>query len=59
LPGLDRQVYRPAVVRAPDVSPVVAEAFAAARAPAGINPQMLMDGRQALPLDWNDQQLTL
>jgi hypothetical protein len=29
------------------------------RAPAGINLQMLMDGRLALPLDWKDQQLTL
>jgi hypothetical protein len=41
------------------VSPVVAEAVAAGRAPAGINLQMLMDGRLALPPDWKDQQLML
>ena len=41
------------------VSPRVAEEVAAGHAPAGINLQMLMDGRLALPLDWNDQQLIL
>lgn len=34
----------------------IAEAFAAGRAPAEVNLQKLMDGRQALPLDWKDQQ---
>jgi hypothetical protein len=41
------------------VSPMVAEAVAAGRAPAGINLQMLMDGRLALAPDWKDQQLLL
>ncbi len=41
------------------VSPMVAEAVAAGRAPVGINLQMLMDGRLALPPDWTDQQLML
>jgi hypothetical protein len=41
------------------VSPVVAEAVAAGRAPAGTNLQMLVDGRLALPSDWKDQQLML
>jgi len=36
---------------------MVAEAVAAGRAPAGINLQMLMDGRLALAPDWKDQQL--
>jgi hypothetical protein len=39
------------------VSPMVAEAVAAGRAPTGVNLQMLMDGRLALPPDWKDQQL--
>jgi hypothetical protein len=38
---------------------MVAEAVAAGRAPAGINLQILMDGRLALPPDWKDQQLLL
>jgi hypothetical protein len=41
------------------LSPMIAEAVAAGRAPAGINLQMLMDGRLALPPDWKDQQLML
>jgi hypothetical protein len=36
------------------VSRVVAEAVVGGRAPAGVNLQMLMDGRVTLPLDWND-----
>jgi hypothetical protein len=39
------------------VSPMVAEAVAAGRAPTGVKLQMLMDGRLALPPDWKDQQL--
>jgi hypothetical protein len=56
--GLPKR-YVTRLARLAFVSPVAAEAVAAGRAPAGINLQMLMDGRQALPLDWKDQQLTL
>jgi hypothetical protein len=41
------------------VSPMVVEAIAAGHAPAGINLQMLMDGRLVLTPDWKDQQLML
>jgi ParB-like chromosome segregation protein Spo0J len=41
------------------LSPMVAEAVAAGPALAGINLQMLVDGRLALPPDWKDQQLML
>jgi hypothetical protein len=53
--GLPKR-YVTRLTRLAFVSPAVAEAVAAGRAPAGINLQMLMDGRQALPLDWKDQQ---
>jgi len=56
--GLPKR-YVTRLARLAFVAPVVAEAVAAGRAPAGINLQMLMDGREALPLDWNDQQLNL
>jgi hypothetical protein len=38
---------------------MVVEAIAAGHAPAGINLQMLMDGRLVLTPDWKDQQLML
>jgi len=56
--GLPKR-YVTRLARLAFVSPVVAEAVAAGRASAVINLQMLMDGRQPLPLDWKDQQLTL
>ena len=56
--GLPKR-YVTRLARLAFVSPVVAEAVAAGRASAGINLQMLMDGRQALPLDWKEQQLAL
>jgi hypothetical protein len=43
--------YRPAVA--------FGRAQGLARAPAGINLRMLMDGRQALPLHWKEQQMIL
>ena len=36
---------------------MLAESVAAGRAPAGINLQMLMDGRLPLPPEWKDQEL--
>jgi len=56
--GLPKR-YVTRLTRLAFVSPMIAEAVAAGRAPAGINLQMLMDGRLALPLDWNDHQLML
>jgi hypothetical protein len=56
--GLPKR-YVTRLARLAFVSPVVAEAVAAGRAPAGINLQMLVDGRLALPPDWKDQQLML
>jgi site-specific DNA recombinase len=56
--GLPKR-YVTRMVRLAFVSPMITEAVAAGRAPAGINLQMLMDGRQALPPDWHDQQLIL
>jgi len=56
--GLPKR-YVTRLARLAFVSPAVAEAVAAGRASAVINLQMLMDGRQPLPLDWKDQQLTL
>ncbi len=56
--GLPKR-YVTRLARLAFVSPVIAEAIAARRAPAGINLQMLMDGRQVLPPDWKDQQLIL
>jgi site-specific DNA recombinase len=53
--GLPKR-YVARLVRLAFVSPVIAEAVAAGRAPAGINLQMFVDGRLALPLDWKDQQ---
>ena len=57
--GLLSKRYVTRLARLAFVSPVVAVAVAAGRAPAAINLQILMDGRQALPVDWKDQQLTL
>ena len=56
--GLPKR-YVTRLARLAFVSPMVAEAVAAGRAPAGINLQMLMDGRLALPPDWKDQQLMI
>jgi len=56
--GLPKR-YVARLARLAFASPVVAEAVAEGRAPTGINLQMLMDGRFALPLDWKDQQLML
>jgi ParB-like chromosome segregation protein Spo0J len=56
--GLPKR-YVTRLARLAFVSPVIAEAVAAGQTPAGINLQMVMDGRLALPLDWNDQQLSL
>jgi hypothetical protein len=56
--GLPKR-YVTRLARLAFVSPMVAEAVAAGRAPAGINLQMLMDGRLAQPPDWKDQQLML
>jgi hypothetical protein len=56
--GLPKR-YVTRLARLAFVSPMVAEAVAAGRAPAGINLQMLMDGRLALAPDWKDQQLLL
>ncbi|MGD0076601.1 MAG: hypothetical protein ABSD31_20070 [Candidatus Binataceae bacterium] len=56
--GLPKR-YVTRLARLAFVSPVVAQAVAAGRAPAGINLQMLIDGRLAIPLDWNDQRLIL
>jgi len=56
--GLPKR-YVTRLARLAFVSPMVAEAVAAGRAPAGINLQMLMDGRLALAPDWKDQQLML
>jgi site-specific DNA recombinase len=56
--GLPKR-YVTRLARLAFVSPVVAEAVAAGCAPGGINLQMLVDGRFALPLDWKDQQLIL
>ncbi len=56
--GLPKR-YITRLARLAFVSPLVAEAVAAGRAPAGINLQMLVDGRLALPPDWKDQQLML
>jgi site-specific DNA recombinase len=38
------------------VSPAFADAISESHMPPGINLQMLMDGRVALPLSWNDQE---
>jgi len=38
------------------VSPAFADAIAEGSAPLATNLQMLMDGRLALPLSWNDQE---
>jgi hypothetical protein len=56
--GLPKR-YVTRLARLAFVSPMVAEAVAAGCAPAGINLQMLMDGRLAQPPDWKDQQLML
>lgn len=56
--GLPKR-YVTRLARLAFVSPVVAEAVAAGRAPVGINLQMLMDGRLALPPDWKDQLLMI
>ena len=56
--GLPKR-YVTRLARLAFISPMVAEAVAAGRAPAGINLQILMDGRLALPPDWKDQQLML
>jgi site-specific DNA recombinase len=56
--GLPKR-YVTRLARLAFVSPTVAEAVAGGRALAGINLQMLRDGRFTLPLDWKDQQLML
>jgi ParB-like chromosome segregation protein Spo0J len=38
------------------VAPAVVDSIAEGSAPLGANLQMLMDGRVALPLSWNDQE---
>ena len=53
------KTIRRAPLRLAFISPAVAEAIASGGARLGINLQMLMDGRCALPLDWQDQQAML
>jgi DNA invertase Pin-like site-specific DNA recombinase len=56
--GLPKR-YVTRLARLAFVSPMIAEAVTGGRAPAGINLQMLMDGRLVLPPDWKDQQQML
>ena len=51
--------YVARLLRLAFISPMVAEAIASGSASVGINLQMLMDGRCALPLNWQDQQAML
>lgn len=48
--------YVTRLVRLAFLSPAIAEAIAEGRAPLAANLQMFMDGRLALPTDWQEQQ---
>jgi site-specific DNA recombinase len=52
--GLGKR-YVTRVMRLAFVSPAFAEAIAEGAVPTSTNLQMLMDGRMALPLGWDDQ----